>query len=163
MNESTQALPKEHPRIALLRWQVLDLPVDEDYRALLLQSIDTWREQILERPLYARDEGWDDLEALQQVALGEMMERGTARTTHRQRRRRVRCRRPRGRQRPLRQKARHGCVRPARAHRRRRLVGEGFLQSRPRGGHAREKAGEVRGGAGAGQRSEGDAAMVPGG
>ena len=75
MNESTQALPKEHPRIALLRWQVLDLPVDEDYRALLLQSIDTWREQILERPLYARDEGWDDLEALQQVTLGEMMER----------------------------------------------------------------------------------------
>ena len=151
MNESTQALPKEHPRIALLRWQVLDLPVDEDYRALLLKSIDTWREQILERPLYARDEGWDDLEALQQVTLGEMMERGTARTTHRQRRRRVRCRRPRGRQRPLRQKARHGCVRPARAHRRRRLVGEGFLQSRPRGGHAREEAGEVRGGAGAGQ------------
>ena len=79
MNESTQALPKEHPRIALLRWQVLDLPVDEDYRALLLQSIDTWREQILERPLYARDEGWDDLEALQQVTLGEMMERALQR------------------------------------------------------------------------------------
>ena len=49
--------------------------MDEDYRALLLQSIDTLREQILERPLYARDEGWDDLEALQQVTLGEMMER----------------------------------------------------------------------------------------
>lgn len=65
---------KEHPRIALLRQQVLGLPVDEQYRAALLESIETYREQILARPHYAPDEGWDDLEALQQVTLGDRME-----------------------------------------------------------------------------------------
>ena len=66
---------KEHPRLSLLRSQVLSLPVDEQYRAALLKSIDTYHDQILERPVYAPDEGWDDLEALQQVTLGDMMER----------------------------------------------------------------------------------------
>ena len=65
----------EHPRLALLRSQVVSLPVDEQYRAALLKSIDTYRDQILARPLYAPDEGWDDLEALQQVTLGDVMER----------------------------------------------------------------------------------------
>lgn len=65
----------EHPRIALLRSQVRSLPVDEHYRAALLQSIDTYRDQILARPRYAPHEGWDDLEALQQVTLGDAMER----------------------------------------------------------------------------------------
>jgi hypothetical protein len=65
----------EHPRLALLRSQVTSLSVDEQYRAALLKSIDTYREQILGRPLYAQDEGWDDLEALQQVTLGDVMER----------------------------------------------------------------------------------------
>jgi tripartite-type tricarboxylate transporter receptor subunit TctC len=40
-----------------------------------LASIDTYRDQILARPHYAPDEGWDDLEALQQVTLGDRMER----------------------------------------------------------------------------------------
>ena len=76
----------EHPRIAILRTVVHTLPVDEDYRAQLLQSLDTYRAQllqsldtyraqILERPAYQPDQGWDDLEALQQVTLGDMMER----------------------------------------------------------------------------------------
>ena len=65
----------EHPRIAILRTVVLTLPVDEDYRAQLLLSLDTYRDQILERPAYQPDQGWDDLEALQQVTLGDMMER----------------------------------------------------------------------------------------
>ena len=69
------AHPDEHPRLALLRRQVLGLPVDEHYRAQLLQSIDTYRDQILERPRYAPGEGWDDLDALQQVTLGDMMAR----------------------------------------------------------------------------------------
>ncbi|MEI6180756.1 MAG: hypothetical protein WCP31_08375 [Chloroflexales bacterium] len=68
---------KEHPRLALLRSQVLCLPVDEQYRAALLASID----QILARPHYAPDEGWDDLEALQQVTLGDRMERELQRLT----------------------------------------------------------------------------------
>ena len=66
---------KVHPRLALLRSQVLNLPVDEQYRAALLQSIETYRGQILARPHYAPHEGWDDLEALQQVTLGDAIER----------------------------------------------------------------------------------------
>lgn len=66
---------EEPPRIALLRSRVLSLPVDERYRAALLGSIDTCREQILARPVDAPAGGWDDLEALQQVTLGDAMER----------------------------------------------------------------------------------------
>ncbi len=65
----------EHPRIARLRSQVYSLPVDAHYRAVLLQSIEYFRDQIVARPPRARDKGWDNLEALQQAALGGMMER----------------------------------------------------------------------------------------
>jgi hypothetical protein len=65
----------EHPRIALLRSQVRSLPGDEHYRAVLLKSIEYFRDQIVARPRRAREKGWDDLEALQQVALSGMMER----------------------------------------------------------------------------------------
>lgn len=66
---------EHHPRHALLRNQVLGLPVDDQYRTGLLRSITAYRDQILSRSVYAPDEGWDDLEALQQVTLGDMMER----------------------------------------------------------------------------------------
>jgi len=65
----------EHPRIALLRSQVRSLPVDEHCRAVLLKSIEYFRDQIVARPRYARHKRRDDLEALQQVALSGMMER----------------------------------------------------------------------------------------
>jgi hypothetical protein len=65
----------EHPRIALLRSQVLSLPVDEHYRAVLLKSIEYFRDQIVARPRRAREKGWDDLGALPQVTLSGMMER----------------------------------------------------------------------------------------
>ena len=65
----------EHPRIAQLRSQVLGLPVDEQYRAVLLESIEYFRDRIVARPRYAPHEGWDDLEALQQTVLGGIMER----------------------------------------------------------------------------------------
>lgn len=65
----------DHPRIVLLRNDVLSLPVDEGYKKLLLQSIVKYREHIINRPVYAPDEGWDDLEAIQQVTLGDMGER----------------------------------------------------------------------------------------
>ena len=71
---------QEHPRLALLRDQVLSLPVDPHYRAALLASIDTYRDQFLSRPVHAPHEGWDDLEALQQVTLGDMMERNLRRS-----------------------------------------------------------------------------------
>ena len=66
---------QEHPRLALLRDQVLSLPVDAQYRSALLESIDTYRDQILARPLYVSCGEWTDLEALQQVTLGDAMER----------------------------------------------------------------------------------------
>ncbi|NBQ67613.1 MAG: hypothetical protein EBU46_01795 [Nitrosomonadaceae bacterium] len=65
----------DHPRIVLLRNNVLDLPVDTEYKAHLLNSIDLYRDHIINRPMYAPNEGWDDLEAIQQVTLGDMNER----------------------------------------------------------------------------------------
>ena len=65
----------EHPRLTALRNQVYALRVDAQYRALLLQSITRYADQIVARPECAPDEGRDDLEALQQVTLGESMER----------------------------------------------------------------------------------------
>jgi hypothetical protein len=65
----------EHPRIALLRSQVYRLPVDEHSRAVLLKSIEYFRDQIVARPRRAREKGWDDLDALQPAAPGGMMER----------------------------------------------------------------------------------------
>lgn len=66
---------KEHPRIIKLRSQVLCLPVDDDYRDALLQSLDTCSEQLLARPLYTSEDEWDDLESLQQVTMANTMER----------------------------------------------------------------------------------------
>jgi hypothetical protein len=65
---------RKHPRIASLRRDVADLPIDEHYRRWLYRSIHCYADQIIERPTYAPDDGLDDLEALQQVTLGDMME-----------------------------------------------------------------------------------------
>lgn len=62
----------DHPRIVLLRNDVLSLPINEEYKNLLLQSIEIYREHIINRPVYAPNEGWDDLGAIQQVTLGDM-------------------------------------------------------------------------------------------
>jgi len=68
-------LVDENPRIALLIKQVNSLPVNDEYKSLLLDAIKNYREQILERPEIPIDGGWNDLEALQQVTLGDMLER----------------------------------------------------------------------------------------
>lgn len=62
----------DHPRIVLLRNDVLDLPVDNGYKAHLLNSIERYHDEIINHPVYAPEEGWDDLEAIQQVTLGDM-------------------------------------------------------------------------------------------
>jgi len=72
-NPSMECL-RNHPRIVQLRAEVSRLPIDDEYRRWLYRSINLYAEQIVERPLYQVDEGWDDLEALQQVTLGDMME-----------------------------------------------------------------------------------------
>lgn len=65
----------EHPRIAQLRSRVYSLPLDEHSRAVLLKSIEYFREQIVARPPCARRKARDDFAALQQVASSGMMER----------------------------------------------------------------------------------------
>ncbi|MCX7166635.1 MAG: hypothetical protein NTV11_10220 [Rhodocyclales bacterium] len=68
-------LPKyNHPKLHALVHAVQRLPIDGLYRAALLRSIDRYADQIIERPQYTPEEGWDDLEALQQVTLGDMVE-----------------------------------------------------------------------------------------
>lgn len=59
-------------RLDDLRDEVKRLPVDENYRAALLASVERYRDQIIARPEHGA--GWDDLEALQQVTLGDEME-----------------------------------------------------------------------------------------
>jgi hypothetical protein len=73
MNEMIHALDI-HPRIQALRVIVNQLPVDDMYRAALHRSLGRYADQLVSRPCYPPEEGWDDLEALQQVTLGGMME-----------------------------------------------------------------------------------------
>jgi hypothetical protein len=49
------------------------------YRAALHRSLGRYADQLVSRPRYRPEEGWDDLEALQQVTLGDMMEERLAR------------------------------------------------------------------------------------
>lgn len=65
---------RHHPRIMQLRHDVAGLPVDDDFRRWLYRSLNLYADQIVARPVYLPDQGWDDLEALQQVTLGDMME-----------------------------------------------------------------------------------------
>jgi hypothetical protein len=63
-----------HPRIVGLRQLIRALPIDKTYASGLLASLYNYADQLVERPCYLRGEGWNDLEALQQVTLGDMME-----------------------------------------------------------------------------------------
>lgn len=65
---------RHHPRIQALRVIVNQLPVDGIYRATLHRSLGRYADQLVSRPHYRPEEGWDDLEALQQVTMGDMME-----------------------------------------------------------------------------------------
>lgn len=63
-----------NPRIAALRESIRWLPIDAKYRQRLNLSLYKYADQIISRPILPPCEGWDDLEALQQVTLGERME-----------------------------------------------------------------------------------------
>jgi hypothetical protein len=68
-------LPKyNHPKLHALTYTVQRLPIGGFYRAALLRSIDRYADQIIDRTDLRSEEAWDDLEALQQVTLGDMME-----------------------------------------------------------------------------------------
>ena len=70
---------RHHPRVQALRLIVDQLPVDGMYRAALHRSLGRYADQWVSLPHYRPEEGWDDLEALQQVTLGDMMEERLAR------------------------------------------------------------------------------------
>lgn len=63
-----------HPRIVALRHQVNGLPIDSEYRRWLRHSLWKYAEQIIAREEPPADQGWDDLEGLQQVTLGDRLE-----------------------------------------------------------------------------------------
>ena len=65
----------QHPRIQALRRQIREMGVPSDYMSRLYHSLYKYADQIVERPVYAPGEGLGDLEALQQVTLGDMNER----------------------------------------------------------------------------------------
>lgn len=74
LNEFACLPKRNHPKVHALAYAVQRLPVDGFYRAALLRSIDRYADQIIERPTLPPEEAWDDLEALQQVTLGDMIE-----------------------------------------------------------------------------------------
>jgi len=63
-----------HPRIVALTRIVNQLPVDKEYRRWLRHSLWKYADQIIARTEPPPNEGWDDLEDLQQVSLGDWNE-----------------------------------------------------------------------------------------
>jgi len=63
-----------HPRIWALRQQIRRMAVGSEYVARLYAALYQYADQIISRPADVGEHGWDDLEALQQVTLGDWME-----------------------------------------------------------------------------------------
>ena len=63
-----------HPRIYALRRSIRGMAVSSEYVSQLYAALYKYADQFVERPHYKPEEGWDDLEALQQVTLGDWME-----------------------------------------------------------------------------------------
>lgn len=62
-----------HPRIYALRQRVMGMAVQSEYISRLYAALYQYADQIIERPLYKPEDGWDDFEALQQVTLADWM------------------------------------------------------------------------------------------
>ena len=63
-----------HPRIYALRRSIRGMAVSSEYVSRLYASLYKYADQFIDRPHYKTEEGWDDLEALQQVTLVDWME-----------------------------------------------------------------------------------------
>ena len=50
------------------------MAVQSEYVSRLYAALYKYADQFIDRPHYAPDDGWDDLEALQQVMLSDWME-----------------------------------------------------------------------------------------
>lgn len=65
----------DHPRIAAVREAIHGIGVSNEYKARLYHSLYAYADQVVTRPICAPGEGWSDLEAIQQVTMGDMNER----------------------------------------------------------------------------------------
>lgn len=77
INSDTQRVPhplRMHPRIYALRQNITSMAVESEYVSRLYAALYKYADHLVKRPLYKTGEGWDDLEALQQVTLGDWME-----------------------------------------------------------------------------------------
>jgi hypothetical protein len=77
INSATKRKPhplRMHPRIYALRRSIRGMAVSSEYVSRLYAALYKYADQFVERPHYKPEEGWDDLEALQQVTLGDWME-----------------------------------------------------------------------------------------
>jgi hypothetical protein len=74
LNELACLQKINHPRLHSLTHLVQRMSCRNSYRAALLRSIERYGYQLIDRPYYRHDEGLDDLEALCQVTLGDMLE-----------------------------------------------------------------------------------------
>lgn len=63
-----------HPKICALRREVDAISVSDEYRRWLRYALWRYADQLIERTERPATEGWDNFEALQQVALGDRME-----------------------------------------------------------------------------------------
>ena len=66
--------PRMHPRIYALRQGIRGMAVQGEYVSRLYAALYKYADQFIDRRHYKLGEGWDDLEALQQVTLGDWME-----------------------------------------------------------------------------------------
>ncbi len=65
----------DHPRIAAVREAIHGIGVSNEYKTRLYHSLYAYADQVVTRPICAPGEGWSDLEAIQQVTMGDMNER----------------------------------------------------------------------------------------
>ena len=66
---------KQHPSLAQLRSRILSVHADENCRAVLLKSIDYFRDQLDARPRFAPKDAWDDPRAPRRIGQSGLMER----------------------------------------------------------------------------------------
>ena len=77
INSATRRVPhplRMHPRIYALRKSIRGMAVSSEYVSRLYAALYKYADQFVDRPHYPPEEGWDDLEALQQVTLTDWME-----------------------------------------------------------------------------------------
>ncbi len=74
VNELIQSSNEDHPRLIKLKQDVYSLPVDSEYKRALLESISLFGDDILNSPENSSNQGFDDLENIQQITLARRVE-----------------------------------------------------------------------------------------